>query len=99
MQNESFNKRQVNVVFLQALFHGQDYFKQFNITTFNIQTFQLTFFFRWNFTPLEEAKRFQHDIVYRYLAKCVEDNYPLELEKILKEREEMMKHKEQLKND
>ena len=55
--------------------------------------------FRWNFTPLEEAKRFQHDIVYRYLAKCVEDKYPLELENILKEREETMKLKEQLKND
>jgi glutaminase len=54
---------------------------------------------RWGFTPLEEAKRFQHDLVFRYLAKHVEDNYPLELEKILKEQEEMKKSKEGAHSD
>ena len=45
------------------------------------------YIFRWGFTPLEEAKRFQHDLVFRYLAKYVEDNFPKELEKILREQE------------
>lgn len=49
--------------------------------------------YRWGFTPLEEAKRFQHDLVFRYLAKYVEDHYPKELEQILKEQEEMKKAK------
>ena len=40
--------------------------------------------FRWGFTPLIEAERFQHDFVFRYLAKHVEDNYPEALEELLK---------------
>ena len=40
---------------------------------------------------MEEAKRFQHDLVFRYLAKYVEDNYPKELEKMLKEQEQKNK--------
>ena len=39
---------------------------------------------RWGFTPLIEAERFQHDFVFRYLAKHVEDNYPEALEELLK---------------
>ena len=31
-----------------------------------------------------EAERFQHDFVFRYLAKHVEDNYPEALEELLK---------------
>ena len=50
---------------------------------------------RWGFTPLEEAKRFQHDLVFRYLAKYVEDHYPDELEKMLKEQEQIRKEKEE----
>ena len=52
---------------------------------------QIIFILRWGFTPLEEAKRFQHDLVFRYLAKYVEDNYPKELEKMLKEQEQKNK--------
>ena len=37
------------------------------------------FFPRWGFTPLGEAKRFQHDLIFRYLAKYLEDNHPEEL--------------------
>jgi hypothetical protein len=37
------------------------------------------FFHRWGFTPLGEAKRFNHDLVFRYLAKHLEDNRPEEL--------------------
>ena len=51
--------------------------------------------FRWGFTPLEEAKRFQHDLVFRYLAKYVEDHYPVELERMLKEQEQLKKAKEE----
>lgn len=43
---------------------------------------------RWGFTPLIEAERFQHDFVFRYLAKHVEDNYPEALEELLKKSEE-----------
>ena len=43
---------------------------------------------RWGFTPLVEAKRFQHDLVFRYLAKYIEDNFPAELEKLLGEQDE-----------
>jgi polyhydroxyalkanoate synthesis regulator phasin len=50
---------------------------------------QTLFIFRWGFTPLEEAKRFQHDLVFSYLAKYVEDNYPKELEKMLKDQEQI----------
>ena len=50
---------------------------------------------RWGFTPLEEAKRFQHDLVFRYLAKYVEDNYPSELEDLLKEQEQLKKTNEE----
>ena len=51
--------------------------------------------FRWGFTPLEEAKRFQHDLVFRYLAKYVEDHYPIELEAMLKEQEQLKKLKQE----
>jgi hypothetical protein len=34
---------------------------------------------RWGFTPLGESKRFQHDLIFRYLAKYLEDNFPEEL--------------------
>jgi hypothetical protein len=57
--------------------------------------YSIHFFCRWGFTPLEEAKRFQHDLVFRYLAKYVEDHYPKELEQIIKEQEEMKKGKEE----
>ena len=55
------------------------------------QNLQILFILRWGFTPLEEAKRFQHDLVFRYLAKYVEDNYPKELEKMLKDQEQIKK--------
>ena len=53
------------------------------------------FHYRWGFTPLEEAKRFQHDLVFRYLAKYVEDHYPVELEQMLKEQEQLRKSNEE----
>jgi hypothetical protein len=34
---------------------------------------------RWGFTPLGESKRFNHDLVFRYLAKYLEENHPGEL--------------------
>ena len=43
---------------------------------------------RWGFTPLIEAERFQHDFVFRYLAKYVEDNFPEALEELLKKQDE-----------
>ena len=60
-------------------------------------SFKLPFLFhcRWGFTPLEEAKRFQHDLVFRYLAKYVEDHYPVELEQMLKEQEQLRKLNEE----
>lgn len=42
---------------------------------------------RWGFTPLVEAKRFQHDLVFRYLAKHVEDNYPEAVDELLAQEE------------
>lgn len=45
-------------------------------------------FCRWGFCPLVEAERFQHDFVFRYLAKHVEDNYPEALEELLKKQNE-----------
>lgn len=35
-----------------------------------------------------EAERFQHDFVFRYLAKHVEDNFPEALEDLLKKQVE-----------
>ena len=60
-----------------------------------LQLLYIYFHYRWGFTPLEEAKRFQHDLVFRYLAKYVEDHYPVELERMLKEQEQLKKAKEE----
>jgi hypothetical protein len=45
----------------------------------SIYPFSYIFLPRWGFTPLGESKRFQHDLVFRYLAKYLEDNFPEEL--------------------
>ena len=65
---------------------------QVDIITFLILLLPI---FRWGFTPLEEAKRFQHDLMFRYLAKYAEDNYPSELEDLLKEQEKLKKANEE----
>ena len=48
---------------------------------------QNCYFNRWGFCPLVEAERFQHDFVFRYLAKHVEDNFPEALEELLKKED------------
>eukprot|EP00096_Caligus_rogercresseyi_P003195 TRINITY_DN1586_c0_g1_i10.p1 TRINITY_DN1586_c0_g1~~TRINITY_DN1586_c0_g1_i10.p1 ORF type:complete len:349 (+),score=119.06 TRINITY_DN1586_c0_g1_i10:851-1897(+) len=39
---------------------------------------------RWGYTPLSEAKRFDHELVYRYLVRQSESLYPAELQASLK---------------
>ena len=45
-------------------------------TTFNLQVSVLTYFTRWGFQPIDDARRFNHHAVVKILEEVMDTNKP-----------------------